>query len=181
VKTSVLSMPICLALPCIAGHGPAVFGRPAANTRTVPATHNPYRRQATPLWGLPAGFDDFDPPPDFTLRRDEKPRGLPLLVMPPPEAGPPAPPPPPVQPVLHEYSWPDSATPAAATFAIVSKDGTVMFASGIWVQSGELNFAAPNGKGGRLNPGAVDYATTRRLNAERGLVWPLPPPREPKK
>jgi hypothetical protein len=86
----------------------------------------------------------------------------------------PIPPPPPPSPVSHEYSWPGSAQSSGTTFAIASKDGSVRYAGSVWVSNGALQYTDPDGAEGRLDLGAVDRETTRRLNAERGLTLQIP-------
>jgi len=95
------------------------------------------------------------------------------LIM--PALEPESPPPPPATPVVQEYSWPpDSDSGSAATFAIVSKDGTVHRALAVWIQDESLCFTTPNGIGQQLPLNEVDGKATTRKNAELKLKLPMP-------
>lgn len=111
-------------------------------------------------WGL--GYWDS---PLYSLGNYDAPRPELPLVVPAPE--------PPAQPVIHEYSWPDSGPAGASAFAIVSKDGTVHRALAVWVQDNSLCFAAPNGGGRRLSLNDIDGPATTRMNAELKLKLPV--------
>jgi len=120
-------------------------------------------------WGLGWGWDYQEFPfhsPDYdnALRPE-----LPLVV----PAQEQAPPPPPAEPVIHEYSWPDSGRAGASAFAIVSKDGTVHRALAVWVQDDNLCFTTPNGGGRRLSLNDIDGPATTRMNAELKLKLPM--------
>jgi len=87
-----------------------------------------------------------------------------LLMQPTPAPEPPPPPPAPAQPLIREYSWPQSNS-AAPEFAIVLKDGTVHRALAVCRQDGLLTYVTPDGSGSQLEVSAVDREATRRANS----------------
>lgn len=118
------------------------------------------------MWGNPQCGDSYTPD-DWAIS------GFPPAVFPEREPTIAFPPDPPVRAVIHEYHWPAAATPSAAAFVIVLKDGQVRRATAIWRTDGMLNFSGVDGRGGRLALGAIDIDATQKLNAEAGLVFPL--------
>jgi hypothetical protein len=153
------------------------FGRGAALNR--------FARFGTPGFGFPAFYSGGYPGyysnyyPDFGYQSEEygyQQAPNVVLVMPQVQAPEPPPPPPtPAQPVIHEYHWPDAGSTPAATFSLVSRDGSVRFALAVWVQDNEVRFTALDGTKGRLSLDAVDRDATERLNGEKHLKLRLPP------
>jgi hypothetical protein len=99
------------------------------------------------------------------------------IVMPAPAE--PEKPPEPAQPVVHEYTRqaaPEPAGRAASEFSLVGSDGSVRSAIAVWVQGDVLHYVDPEGGHGQLPLSAVNPASTRRANAEKGLTLRLPAP-----
>jgi hypothetical protein len=79
----------------------------------------------------------------------------------------------PVHSVIREYSWPNTGGNSTARFAIVSKDGQVRFAAAVWLQNGAVYFTDLNGNTVRADLNTVDMESTRKLNVQAGLRWPV--------
>ena len=77
----------------------------------------------------------------------------------------------PVTPVIHEYAWPGAPAGSAAAFMIVLKDGQVRRAAAVWMLDDGLHYTGAGDAGGRLALAEIDMESTRKLNAEAGLVW----------
>lgn len=121
---------------------------------------------AWPSWGNPAQFGD-------SCLSDSEPYASPGQMMT-PEPEPPLPTPidRPARPVIHEYSWVGAPTSSGALFSIVLKDGEVRRAAAVWIADDGLHYAGAGG-GGKLSMAAMDLESTRRLNAQAGLIWPI--------
>jgi hypothetical protein len=120
-------------------------------------------------WIYPAFYGD----PDFG--GDSQPQPNIFIVMPEPQAPPepPPPPPPPPIPVVREYHWPASEV-APAPFSIVLNNGTVHYATMVWVENGRIHFNAPEGGARQVPLSSVSKTLTHAANAQKGLTLPLP-------
>jgi hypothetical protein len=98
-----------------------------------------------------------------------------FVVMPEPQVPPepPPPPPPPPRAAVQEYHWPVSNT-APAPFSIVLNDGTVHYATMVWLADGRLHFNSPEGGARQLPLSSVSRTLTQSANARKGLTLPLP-------
>ena len=170
-------------------------GRPPVASAPAPPVHNGMRpnsgfegegsrfllrREHDGLRSGYAGFQSAYPSSGFYDDRvgdlDTSSHGNPaapiILMVPPPP--PPPPPPDPPRPVLHEYSWPASSVrDTPSTYTLVLADSTVQLAVAVWQQEGSLHYLDPDGTSRTLSLNKLDRSATRRLNAERGLNFPL--------
>jgi len=139
-----------------------------AFTRSGSGNYDRYSGLGYPYWDY---YGDYWDPAFYGPDNYYAPRPDTGLVVPVPQ--PVSPPSPPAEPVVTEYSWPDSANAGAPAFAIVSKDGTVYHALAVWVQDNTLCFTAPNGIGRHVSLNDIDGAATTRMNAELKLKLPV--------
>jgi hypothetical protein len=177
---------IGLVLPCLATaqRGTAGAGRPAGVHPGIGVGRGQFfpfgfggnrgfGRNTPAVWGAPFGWglsDNFSDNGACSVEAPSVPREFALPVEPP---LPPPPPQPPVHSVIREYSWPNTNGNSTARFAIVSKDGQVRFAAAVWFQNGTINFTDVNGNAIHADVNTVDMESTRKLNAQAGLRWPL--------
>lgn len=89
-----------------------------------------------------------------------------------PEPLPLAPPDTPPRSVIHVYNWP-AASPSAAAFVIVTRDGQVRRAAAVWRTGAVLHFSGLDRREGSVKLDFIDSEATHRLNAAAGLAWPL--------
>jgi hypothetical protein len=84
-----------------------------------------------------------------------------------------------VQPVIHDYTTPDSNKATSATgespaFGIVLKDGSTRSAVAVVVDEDGLKYTDPEGRNLQISLDKVDREATRNLNRERNLSFWLP-------
>ena len=83
------------------------------------------------------------------------------------------PPPPPATPVVHEYHWPGEANPAA-TFSIMTTNGTVYLATMVWVEGDNVHFNSVDGGVLVIPLSSISRSLTQTANAQKNLNLPLP-------
>jgi hypothetical protein len=79
---------------------------------------------------------------------------------------------------VHEYNWPESGD-ASATLAIVAKDGSVRKAIAVWLEENAVHYITPEDATERIGLDSIDLPATRRVNAEKHLLLPLPAAAQP--
>lgn len=162
------------------GHAGGVqSGVRATSTRHLPFGRPPYAGRLVYPIGWPLWLGDYDYGYDYSLYSPE-PNVL-VIQQPPAYVMPPPPRVEPSKPEIYEYKNPppEPIPPPEGepqTFAIVLKDGTVYYASGVTVQDDMLHLVEPDGRHRTFSLGSIDRETTRRLNRERKLELQIPPP-----
>ena len=184
MKTLVTSATLAVSLLCatpqgqragIRAHAEKVDFQPGSG-RPAPRESNFWgnRHDSTDHrgWGFPAyygGYFQTDLPPE--------PGPVPnvIVLVPVVQPSPETPTPPaPARPVMHEYQWPNQDSALSAAFSIVSSDGTVHYATMVWIERTTLRFTTPGGGAAQLPLASVSRAHTELANAEKNLKLPLP-------